>query len=741
MAASDISLRSGATPGVGLAVLAFSCATFLSAALLFCVEPMFSKMVLPVLGGSAAVWSVAMVVFQGLLLAGYVYAHLLTRYLGLRHAALIHVCALALAALSLPIAISSGFAAPPLNGVSLWVMGLFLASIGLPCFVLSANAPLLQAWFARGDNAEAPNAYFLYRASNLGSFLVLLAYPFAIEPSFGLWLQSRLWSIGYIVLAFAIAACGMIAMRATAAVTTSERDAANTPFQSKFAWIALGFVPSGLLVAVTAHIATDVASGPFLWIMPLALYLLTFVFAFSDQPFLPPKLVLAVQPFTTAVLAILLLWTGKTSWSLSLLGHLLAFFVAAMVCQAELYRRRPEAAQLTQFYVWMSLGGVLGGAFAALIAPQIFPTVLEYPLLTLGALLVRPDMWTTPRATWLKDGAFVLFLAVALSVPFFLLQARIAYFAVSVMTLAALLAFQGKHPVRLIGLAAILLIATNLYDPSQSVAFRARSFYGVYKVVDIDGGKFRVLYHGTTAHGSERRLDYKGAPLTTVPEPLAYYYRGGPFSEAVYAMRAQHGGRIPRVALVGLGVGALTCYRQPGEDWTIYELDPLIAEIAHDTSLFRSVSACAPQTPTVIGDGRLTLRSAKSGIDLLMLDIFSSDAVPLHMLTREAFALYKARLSQHGAIAFNISNKNMELADAVAASAAANGMVTAVKLDTLQSPQTLRLRAEIAVVTKSLADMNALKLGAGWHIAQPAARVWTDDYSDMLSAIIAKIRA
>lgn len=733
-------MRASAASGTGVAVLTFSAATFLSAALLFWVEPMFSKMVLPLLGGSAAVWSVAMVVFQGLLLGGYLYAHLLTRFFGVKQAALIHLAALAFAAFALPVAISPAFTTPPLHGVSIWVMGLFLASVGFPCFVLSANAPLLQAWFAQAGATK--NAYFLYRASNLGSFLVLLAYPFAIEPSLGLTLQSRLWSIFYVVLVLAIGTCGWIAARAPEGVETpAGRAAAGTAWREIFIWVALGFVPSGLLVAVTAHIATDVASGPFLWIMPLALYLLTFVFAFSDKPLLAPRLFLGLQPATTALLAVLLLWTGHTNWTFSLLGHLLAFFVAAMVCQAELYRRRPDASQLTRFYVWMSLGGVLGGAFAALAAPHLFTTVLEYPLLTLAALMLRPDLWKTPRADAAKDAAFVFVLAAGLTLPFFVLRDAVGYYAVAVMVLAVLLAFQGRHPVRLVGFAAILLIATNLYDPSQSIVARARSFYGVYKVVDIDGGKFRILYHGTTAHGSERRLDDKDNRLTGRPEPLAYYYRGGPYSEALLAVRARQGGTIPHVALVGLGVGALTCYRQPGEDWTVYELDPLIAEIARDPRLFRSLASCASGTPVVIGDGRLTLRTAKPGIDLLMLDIFSSDSVPLHMLTREAFALYKSRLSAHGAIAFNISNKNLELADTVAASAAANGMVTAVALDKPQSPDTLRLRAEIAVVTRSLADMKALRLGPQWRIVRPGARVWTDDYSDMLSAIVARLRA
>ncbi|HEY0104839.1 MAG TPA: hypothetical protein VGB91_02055, partial [Rhizomicrobium sp.] len=689
MTALDADPVSRAQPAAAAPTLVFSASVFLSAALLFFVEPMFSKMVLPVLGGSAAVWSVAMVVFQGLLLAGYVYAHLLMRFLPLRVAALVHALVLAAATLALPIAIHAGFAHPPLSGVSLWVMGLFLASIGLPCFALSANAPLLQAWYARSG---APNAYLLYRASNLGSFAVLLAYPFAIEPSFGLTQQARLWSIGYVVLVFAVAASGALAMRRSDGVPAIAIARVATTARDRFAWAALGFVPSGLLVAVTAHIATDVASAPFLWIMPLALYLLTFVFAFADRPVVAPKLMLAVQPVTTAALIVLLLWSGKIDWSLALGGHLIAFFVAAMVCQAELYRRRPAPAQITSFYAWMSLGGVLGGAFAALLAPQIFTTVLEYPLLALGALLVRRNAWTTPRAEWLKDGAFVLALGAALTVPFFLIEARVAYFTVAVMVLAALTAFQGAHPARLIGLAALLFAATNLYDSTQGVVYRGRSFYGVYKAVDIQDGKFRVLYHGTTAHGAELLRDDKGAAPTGRPDPLTYYYRGGSFSEALLGARTAAGGTLPQVALVGLGVGALSCYRAPGEAWTIYELDPLIAAVASDARLFRTVSQCAAGVPIVFGDGRLTLRDAKPGLALLILDVFSSDSVPLHMLSSEAFALYKSRLGPHGVIAFNISNKNMELADAVAASAAANGMITAVATDAAPPPGTLRLR-------------------------------------------------
>jgi len=674
-------------------------------------------------------------------LAGYVYAHLLTRYLQVRQALLVHLLVLGAATVSLPIAIASGFGAPPQDGPSLWLVALFLSSMGLPFFALAANAPLLQAWFAR---ANTQNAYLLYRASNLGSFLVLLAYPVLIERTIGLAAQSRLWSGGYLLLVLAILASGTMAVRAPASETLRSASpvAASASWHTRLSWAVLGFIPSGLLIAVTAHIATDVASGPFIWIIPLALYLLTFVFAFSDRPQLRPRTMLALQPFTTAVLVILFFWRAQLGWGLSLTGHLSAFFVAAMVCQHELYRRRPAQQDLTQFYAWMSLGGVLGGIFAALLAPRIFSTVVEYPLLVLASLLVRPNVWQTSRATWIKDLALMACVGIAFAVASLLLASPTAIFVVAVMTMAPVLAFQGGRPARLTGLAALLLAATHYYDPTQTVVAHLRSFYGVYKVVDIPPGKFRALFHGTIVHGGEQIRDDSGKPFRGRPQPLTYYYIGGPFDLGIRAVRARAGGTLGRVAVVGLGIGSMACERKPGETWTFYELDPMVDAIAHDASMFHFMSACAPDAKTVPGDGRLTLAAAKPGLDLLLLDTFSSDAVPLHMLTREAFALYKSRLGPHGVLLINISNRNMELADAVAASAAANGMVTALDLDRKQagdSRNTMHFQSEIALVAQSQAELRELKLGPDWHGVGPAPnfRAWTDDYSNVLDAILA----
>jgi len=729
----------GARPSslTGLYAL-YGATLLLSAALFFSLEPMFSKMILPVLGGSASVWSVAMVVFQALLLAGYVYAWALTRFLPPRTATLAHALVLALATLSLPVTIASGFRTPPDHAVSLWLVGLFVASIGLPCFALSANAPLLQAWFSRSGHPRAFNPYLLYGASNAGSFAVLLAYPFLIEPTLGLAAQAQLWSWLYWILLAMVCASGLAVARAAVTVTAPVPRAQKktVSWRHRTLWIALGFIPSGLLVAVTAHIATDVASAPFLWVLPLALYLLTFIVAFAERPLIPERLALLLQAPAIALVAMLILWAGRMSWTAALLGNLTAFFVVSLVCQMRLYRSRPAASDLTEFYVFLSLGGVLGGIFSGLLAPVLFRSVLEYPLLAFATLAIREDILSSPGKDWRNGATIVGALCIALIAIGAVLPSTAGTFLLSLMALAVFLALSVDQPQRAAILAFILLGATSLFDPSHRLVEEVRSFYGVYKIVETEDGRFRVLFHGTTAHGAE------AINATSKPEPLAYYYREGSFAEAIEAARASHGGHFQRVALVGLGLGALTCYAHPRENWTIYELDPLMVKIAGDRKFFRSLSSCGTRMPVVVGDGRLTLRASPT-VDLLLLDIFASDAVPTHMLTREAFALFRSKLAPHGAIAFNISNHNMELASVVAQSAAANGMIVAARTDARPPPDTLKLQTEVAVVVKSMADLKSLKLGTGWRIVppNPAVRLWTDDYSDVLSAILRHARS
>src|SRR5438270_1206718 len=381
---------------------AFIAAIFLSAALLFAVQPMFTHMVLPRLGGTPQVWSVAMVFFQAALLAGYGYAHLLTRFLPGRASILIQLALLVFACLILPLSIAAGFGRPPATGVAFWLIGLFAASIGLPFFALAANAPLLQAWFARTDHPSARDPYFLYAASNVGSFLALLAYPLAIEPLVSLTDQTRLWSFGFYLLIVLIAGSGWLLWRSEAhppaaatPVSDGSPQAPAPTWRDAAIWVALAAVPSGLLIAVTAHISTDVAAVPLLWVVPLALYLLTFVIVFSRRAILPHAFVVAIQPvFILGLVAVIVFEPIKTIVPLIAL-HVGVFFVCALVCHGELARRRPAPRHLTAFYMWMSAGGMLGGLSAGLLAPYIFNWVAEYPILIALAVLCRPGLATS----------------------------------------------------------------------------------------------------------------------------------------------------------------------------------------------------------------------------------------------------------------------------------------------------------------------------------------------------------
>ena len=726
----------------------YAAALFLSALLLFSVQPMFTKMVLPYLGGSPAVWSVAMVFFQGVLLLGYLYAHLVTRFLSLRAAACVHACVLALAFVAMPIAVAQGYGRPPADGAALWLMVLFAASVGLPFFAVSGNGPLLQAWFARSGHAQSADPYFLYGASNLGSFAALLSYPLLIEPWLTVAEQSQGWRTGFAGLAILIGLCAALVWRAPA---PRARAALGRITQAqRLVWTALAFVPSALLVAVTAHLSTDVASAPFLWVVPLALFLLTFVLVFRDRAILPDALMLRLQPASVAMLVMVFMFTWRVHYALAIAIHVGAFFIATMVCHAALYRRRPESGHLTEFYVFMSLGGVLGGAFAALLAPRLFVTVAEYPLMMLAALLARPGFFSTPAKGWLREGGLALAVGVAAAVPGLLLGANIPLeqaqiYAIAISLLAALILLQSTRPVRLAALCAGALLLTHVYEPGMGPTTYARSFFGVHKTVDMAGGEARVLFHGTTIHGAERLRGADGAALPQGrPEQLTYYYKGGPFSEALEAVRARAGGTFSRVALVGMGVGALSCYSLPGEHWSFFEIDPVVVRIATDPAKFRTMDTCTKNADIHIGDARLTLADETEKFDLIMIDAFSSDVVPVHLITQEAFALYASKLSPHGAFVLNISNRNIELVSVVAGSAAANGLSTYIKRETreIDFRTSYQARAEIALVTRAPEDVSGLLTPAsGWRQAQPGkgVRTWTDDYSNIVSAIWRKI--
>ena len=721
----------------------FATTLFLSALLLFLVQPMIAKMVLPRLGGAPTVWSVAMVFFQAALLAGYAYAHLLVRRLPLGIGALVHLGVLAAAALTLPIGITEVLGMPPTSGIALWLLALFALSIGLPFAVLSASAPLLQSWFAASGHPQAGNPYVLYAASNLGSFAALIAYPIVIEPMLSLKDQTQLWSMGFAVLVVLIAVASLFAARRpNFGAMDIAADAVSA--HDRLMWMALAAIPSGLVIAVTSYITTDVAAAPFLWVVPLAIYLLTFVAVFRESPWISPAIVAQLVPILVAPLSIGLLGAGDKLFWLAMIGvNLVAFLLLALLCHGELYRRRPAPARLTEFYLWVSFGGVLGGIFAALVAPYIFNRIYEYPILLLAGLLVLPGMFAGGPRRFLTEAGPILALSVLAIAAQLVLDIRLPEaaklpFQVALVALVAVMLLQRHRPARFFALAVLAFVVTGLWQPGFNRVETLRSFFGVHQVVETADNRHRLLYHGTTLHGAER---VGSAASGASPEPLTYFYFGGPISETIEAVRGARG-ELGRVAVVGLGAGSLACHRLGNEQWTFFEIDPDVVRIARDPRFFSFISSCAPGLPVVLGDARLTLAASPQRYDLIILDAFASDVIPVHLLTREAIAGYLARLAPHGALVLHISNRHMELARVVAAVAAAEGLVTYVKVDRRPDsiPEDFKMNAMVAALARTPADLGDLPSRPGWHEIKPdpAVSAWTDDYSNIFGAILRK---
>jgi hypothetical protein len=717
----------------------FAATLFASALLLFAVQPMFAKMVLPILGGAPAVWSVAMVFFQAALLAGYGYAHLLARTLPVPYAALVHLGVLAVAAFTLPIAMAD-FGTPPSDGIALWLVALFTVSIGLPFAALSASAPLLQSWFAATGHTQARNPYVLYAASNLGSFAALLAYPLVIESLLPLRVQAWAWSVGFAGLAILVAVAGVIAARGEGSVVrTAAVHAAAPTWRDRLSWIALAAIPAGLVIAVTAYISTDVAAAPLLWVLPLALYLLTFVAVFRDKPWFRHDIVLKVVPFLVAPLSISLLGAERAFWAATISLNLLGMFALALACNGEVYARRPAPARLTEFYLWTSFGGVLGGIFAGLLAPHLFDRTSEYPILIVAALLAMPGALGQSVRDFLKRiWPALAVAAVAIVQPFLfdlhLGHATLLPFQVALVLLVGVMLLVRRDTARFAALAAVAFIVTGVWQPGASVIETTRSFFGVHRIVEV--GAHRLLHHGTTIHGVERVRDAEGKAVTGRPEPLAYYYFGGPISEGIVAARATQSG-LRNVAVVGLGAGTLACHVRDGENWTFFEIDPEVVRLARES--FRFLPQCAPNAPVVLGDARLTLAASKQQYDLIVLDAFSSDAIPTHLLTREALRGYLARLSPHGMIVMHISNRHLELANVVSAVGAAEGLATSVKVDTKANDFITDFRSNALVAALARTPVDLRDLPEGWQrLAPTTVAPWTDDYSDVVGAILRK---
>ncbi len=746
----------------GAVVALFSATLFVNAALLFAVQPMFSKMVLPLFGGTPSVWNTCMLFFQTALLCGYLYAHVTTRWLDVRKQSVLQLVLFALTFLTLPVAVASGWRPSGSDTPVWWLAALLAVSLGAPFFMLSTGAPLLQRWFSEYGHPAATNPYFLYAASNLGSMVALLAYPVVIEPRLRLAQQSHLWTAGYVVLAVLIAVCAFVVRRSMvgstltvsgaagpvlADATVADMDAFNSMAAAPVAsaerltvwrrsrWVLLSFVPSSMLLAVTTYLATDVASIPLLWIVPLAIYLLTFVIVFARNTVIfRHAFAVWLQPPFLLILAVSIALMMQRSVTALAPTHLVAFFLSALVCHGELAKDRPSVAHLTEFYLWMSVGGMLGGIFNVLIAPHVFDSVLEYPIAIIIAAALRPTL--VPRRPIDRTLDVILPAIVCIAIMVLMHagfppaswgeKANVWVFG----GYAILILIFQRHPVRFaLGIAAIFLGAALGRGTDPTLLFRGRSFFGVYRVLRYP--KHKALQNGTTTHGGQSIYPQFAT------EPLTYYHRDGPLGQSfAWLMR---GNPNRRVAIVGLGTGTVACYGRPNETWTFYEIDPLIERIAFNPKYFSYLRDCPPAKRIIIGDARLSLAHAPdSSYDYMILDAFSSDAIPIHLMTREALQLYLRKLAPGGSIAFHISNRYLDLEPVVVELARDARIAGIVGSDVgISSAETMsfKMNSKWIVLSRNANDHAPLALQPGWRVLAPTSDIglWTDDFSNVLS--------
>ena len=721
--------------------------------LLFLVQPMVARMVLPRLGGAPAVWNSAMLVYQALLLGGYAYAHWLGRFT-VRRQAIIHLALFLVAALWLPIGIAQ-LASPGPGQEALWVPLLLLASIGPVFFVVSAQAPLMQRWFAADPRAGDP--YYLYAASNLGSFAGLISYPALVEPAMPLAAQSWGWTAGYVLLVLLVAGAAAARRHAGIEAHAAVIDEPRPTLRRQVHWLLIAAVPSGLMLSTTTHLTTDIVAMPLLWVLPLGLYLLSFVIAFSTFTRLTQIITLLAPVVLLAVGGLGLLSSGGGSMMVAL-ASLAMLFTVAVALHGYLYHLRPGARHLTLFYLIMSAGGVIGGLFAALFAPLIFDWVYEHPLLILAAAMLIPLPALLPWDKWLglEDKAaralVVLLVAIAAFAAWHMVEDwtgrldravtvwGVAIFVIGMLVIGWRWAF--------VSALALLMIGVGGWDTIQEsfTDARVRSYFGVYTVTDYPETNQRRLAHGTTLHGLQRTdAEHRRDPTT--------YY--GPQSGVGLTLgRAEAlAGPNASVGIVGLGAGTLACYRKPGQDWTIFEIDPVMVDIARDPAKFTFLSGCAPDTPIVIGDARLRIAEQPSGhFDIIVIDAFSSDAIPLHLLTKEAIGIYARALKPGGILLIHISNRFFGLEPVLAAEAKARGWTAAIRMDPgpagdeygdLTGSNWVALTAtpdRMRQLTGGIRPRKDSYDDGAWVPleARPGFTRWTDDYASTLPVLIWK---
>ena len=735
----------------------YCAALLISATLLFSAQPMIAKMVLPLYGGSPAVWTSCMVFYQVTLLAGYAYAHAISSWLSLKLQMIIHVVLIGLPLAVLPISISHNGTSASTSPV-LVLATLLVVAAGAPLFVVTTTASLLQRWFAETTHSAADDPYSLYAVSNTGSIAALVSYPLLIERTMRLSDQAWLWAVGYVLLVVTIAICAAMTWRMSRGSNASgvlrKRVAAATTMSASIStrerawWVLLAFLPSSWMLAVTARITTNIAPIPLLWTIPLALYLLTFVLTFARRQLVAHHLVIWLFPCLMILLALSLVVLGR--WQL-LAIHLAAFFAGAMVCHGELARRRPVVQHLTEFYWWMSVGGALGGVFNAIVAPLVFSVLLELPIMAALTCLILPLQYVA-RDRKMDMVALGITMGIgAWLIRSFEIRASPVIVSSVIAAVALLTVLSYYRQLKWFALVLSAMFVGVQFDagPNRKVVHRTRSFFGVHHVAedvprrDPYTGKwlprYRRLFHGTTQHGCQSLDPQREC------EPLQYYHPSGPLGQIFDALSSNAEG-LDQVAVVGLGTGAAACYASPDQFITFFEIDPVVQNLAENRDYFSYIGKCGgDNTRIVIGDGRLMIHAAPDKhYAMIMLDAFSSEAIPSHLLTREAIELYFRKLADNGMVTFHISNRYLDLSAVLAAVAADLQLHCIVFRDLAHSIEELnsKLRQGIeastyVVMARQPEHLRGLQDRSHWRSLDPdrPTTAWTDQYSNIPSVL------
>lgn len=717
-------------------VLIFTASIFLSAALLFFVQPLFAKLVLPRLGGSPAVWTTAMLFFQTVLIAGYVYAHLTTKYLPPKFQATVHLCLWCAALLFVPLSVAKDWSFDAQGSITLQTLTVFAVGVGMPFAFLSANAPLIQSWYSKSGGPNADDPYFLYGASNLGSLGALLAFPLIVEPLWGATGIGYGWAIGFVALGLLLGICGVLTARQTQSsnvLETSEQSDLAPPNATDYLWwLVLAFIPSSLMLSVTSYISFDLGSFPLLWVIPLSIYLMTFVLTFTSKNYFDAGNLTRRATVSIALMAFAATARHTHFFTIALL--FLFFTVISLYSHRALYSKRPSNQYLTVFYVVMSIGGALGGVFNSLIAPLLFSGHYELKVtILIATVLFFVGTKKVTGSQNLRQGIIAAFGLVLIYLIYFLISqltaldfSRYVIFFIYLFTFLCFL----KNPVATAATTSAFIIAASFVG-DEEVLYKDRSFFGIHKVANE--GSIRIYLNGTTLHGKQL-ID----ELTSErPTPATYYHQKGTFGQVLTSNTIKE---FRDIGIVGLGIGSVSCYAQPDQNWHFYEIDEAVLEIAKEENLFSFMSQCGKDMPVHLGDARIVLeKQADIQFDLLVVDAFSSDAVPLHLLTREAIQLYFNRLRPDGILFIHTSNRYFDLNAPLGRVADDLGLQARSQLhfdDPVEDPLNLNDNTRSVILARNADALAEFDENGKWsELKSDGKPVWTDDYANIFSAI------